>query len=112
MKLTDTQLVTLSAASQREDRAIELAPNLKGGAAHKVVGMQKIQTQGVHHITLVGADRRTSDGSCVMSTQPFPGQGAALPRAWTNTPRVDCHFGLPRCTLSCSSFSFSSRFSP
>jgi hypothetical protein len=38
MKLTDTQLVILSAASQREDYAIELAPNLKGGAAHKVVG--------------------------------------------------------------------------
>jgi hypothetical protein len=38
MKLTDTQLVLLSAASQREDRAIERPANLKGGAAHKVVG--------------------------------------------------------------------------
>ena len=38
MKLTDTQLVILSAASQREDCAIELAPNLKAAAAHKVVG--------------------------------------------------------------------------
>ena len=38
MKLTDTQLVLLSAASQREDGAIVLAPNLKGGAADKVVG--------------------------------------------------------------------------
>ena len=38
MKLTDTQLVILSAASQRGDCAIELAPNLKGGAARKVVG--------------------------------------------------------------------------
>jgi hypothetical protein len=38
MKLTDTQLVILSAASQREDRAVELPANLKGGAAHKVVG--------------------------------------------------------------------------
>ena len=38
MKLTDTQLVMLSAASQREDRAIKLAPNLKDGAAHKAVG--------------------------------------------------------------------------
>src|ERR1700680_1601940 len=37
MKLTDTQLVLLSAASQREDRAVELPANLKGGAAHKVV---------------------------------------------------------------------------
>ena len=33
MKLTDTQLVLLSAASQREDGAVVLAPNLKGGAA-------------------------------------------------------------------------------
>ena len=38
MKLTDTQLIILSAASQREDRAVELPANLKGGAAHKVVG--------------------------------------------------------------------------
>jgi Protein of unknown function (DUF3489) len=36
-KLTDTQLVTLSAASQREDRGIVLPPNLKGGGAHKLV---------------------------------------------------------------------------
>jgi Protein of unknown function (DUF3489) len=36
-KLTDTQLVTLSAASRREDRGIVLPPNLKGGAAQKLV---------------------------------------------------------------------------
>jgi hypothetical protein len=35
--LTDTQLVILSAASQRDDRGVELPPNLKGGAARKVV---------------------------------------------------------------------------
>jgi hypothetical protein len=45
MKLTDSQLVILSAASQREDCAIELAPNLKGGAAHKVVG--KLLSEGL-----------------------------------------------------------------
>ena len=45
MTLTDTQLVLLSAASQREDGGIELAPNLKGGAAHKVVG--KLLNQGL-----------------------------------------------------------------
>jgi hypothetical protein len=38
MKLTDTQLVLLNAASQREDGAVVLAPNLKGSAAGKVVG--------------------------------------------------------------------------
>ena len=45
MKLTDTQLVLLSAASQREDCAIEIAPNLNGGAADKVVG--KLLTEGL-----------------------------------------------------------------
>jgi Protein of unknown function (DUF3489) len=38
MKLTDTQLVLLSAAAQREDSAVEIGPKLKGGAAQKVVG--------------------------------------------------------------------------
>lgn len=37
MKLSDTQLMILSAASQREDHAIVLPPNLKGRAARKVV---------------------------------------------------------------------------
>ena len=44
MTLTDTQLVLLSAASQREDGGIELARNPKGGAAHRVVG--KLLSQG------------------------------------------------------------------
>jgi hypothetical protein len=37
MKLTDTQLVLLSAAAQREDGAVEIGPKLKGGAAQKVL---------------------------------------------------------------------------
>jgi len=36
-KLTDTQLIILSAAAQRDDRGVELPANLKGGAARKVV---------------------------------------------------------------------------
>jgi hypothetical protein len=36
-RLTDTQLVVLSAASQREDRGVELSANVQGGAAGKVV---------------------------------------------------------------------------
>ena len=36
-RLTDTQLVILSAASQRDDRGVELPANLKGEAARKVV---------------------------------------------------------------------------
>jgi Protein of unknown function (DUF3489) len=38
MKLTDTQLVLLAAASQREDRAIDIGSDLKGAALRKVVG--------------------------------------------------------------------------
>src|SRR5437879_5169261 len=45
MKLTDTQLVLLSAASRREDRAIELTRNLKGAASHKVV--RKLLSEGL-----------------------------------------------------------------
>jgi hypothetical protein len=45
MKLTDTQLILLSAASQREDGAIELKPNLKGAALHKVV--HKLLNEGL-----------------------------------------------------------------
>src|SRR6266852_9994877 len=45
MKLTDTQLVLLSAASQREDRGVELGSTLKGGAANKVLG--KLLTEGL-----------------------------------------------------------------
>jgi hypothetical protein len=38
MKLTDTQLVLLSAAAQRQDGALEIGPKLKGNAAQKVLG--------------------------------------------------------------------------
>src|SRR5688572_34723 len=37
MSLTYTQLVLLSAASQREDHLVTLPPNLRGGVARKVV---------------------------------------------------------------------------
>ena len=53
MKLTDTQLVLLSAALQRDDRALERPPNLVGGAAGKVVAkllaeglIEEIQSRG------------------------------------------------------------------
>src|SRR5882762_8702753 len=38
MKLTDTQLVLLSAVAQRQDGAVELGPKLKSSAARKVLG--------------------------------------------------------------------------
>jgi hypothetical protein len=45
VKLTDTQLVLLSAASQRDDRALERPTNLTGGAAGKVIG--RLLTEGL-----------------------------------------------------------------
>ena len=35
IKLTDAQLIVLSAAAQREDRCLVAPKNLKGGAARK-----------------------------------------------------------------------------
>jgi hypothetical protein len=40
MNLTDTQLVIPSAASQREDRGVELSSTLKGAAARKVAALK------------------------------------------------------------------------
>jgi hypothetical protein len=37
MKLTDTQFVLVSAASERDGCAIEIAPNVEGAAAHNLV---------------------------------------------------------------------------
>jgi Protein of unknown function (DUF3489) len=45
VKLTDTQLVLLSAASQRDDRALERPANLTGGAVGKVAA--KLLTEGL-----------------------------------------------------------------
>src|SRR5277367_5599364 len=45
VKLTDTQLRLLSAASQRDDRALERPSSLTGGAAGKVVA--KLLTEGL-----------------------------------------------------------------
>jgi hypothetical protein len=45
VKLTDTQLVLLSAASQRDDRALERPSNLTGGATGKVVA--KLLNEGL-----------------------------------------------------------------
>jgi hypothetical protein len=45
IKLTDTQLVMLSAAARRDDRCLIAAQNLKGGAMHKVAA--KLVTAGL-----------------------------------------------------------------
>ena len=58
MKLTDTQLMLLSAASQREDGGLELLPNLKGGACQKVVG--KLLREGLIE-ELMGEKKKSYD---------------------------------------------------
>jgi hypothetical protein len=45
MSLTDRQLVLLSSARQREDHLVTMPPNLKGGAAKKVI--EKLLTAGL-----------------------------------------------------------------
>jgi hypothetical protein len=64
VKLTDTQLVLLSAASQRDDRALERPSKLTGGAAGKVVAkllaeglVEEIQSRGALPVW-----RRDDDG--------------------------------------------------
>jgi hypothetical protein len=65
VKLTDTQLVLLSAASQRDDRALERPANLTGAPAGKVVA--KLLAEGlVEEIPSRGSLpiwRRDEDGS-------------------------------------------------
>jgi len=64
VKLTDTQLVLLSAASRRDDRALERPSNLVGGAAGKVAArllseglIEEIQSRGILPVW-----RRIEDG--------------------------------------------------
>ena len=65
MKLTDTQLILLSAASQRDDRALERPSNLTGGAAAKVVA--RLLTEGlieeIPSRAALPAWRRDEDGA-------------------------------------------------
>jgi catechol 2,3-dioxygenase-like lactoylglutathione lyase family enzyme len=57
------QLLSFSAMS--DGKPVSTFPDIALGSTHEKgrkagQGMQKIQSQGVHHITLVGADRQTS----------------------------------------------------
>jgi hypothetical protein len=89
MKLTDTELVLLSAASQRDDRAIEIVPNLNGGA-DKAVG--KLLSKGLIEEIQAGVSlpvwRRDDDRGpqALRITEPGlaaigVGEGSVLPQA-------------------------------
>lgn len=47
VRLTDTQLVILSAASQREDRGVEPLANVQGKAAGKVVAKDSMRNNRI-----------------------------------------------------------------
>jgi hypothetical protein len=57
MSLTDTQLLLLSSAGQREDHLVTLPPHLKGGAAKKVIN--KLQSLGLVSEVSVKRDQPT-----------------------------------------------------
>jgi hypothetical protein len=64
MKLTDTQLILLGEASNREDRAVVLPERLKGGAATKVID-KLLKAKLVEEVPAVGplpVWRRDDDG--------------------------------------------------
>ena len=65
MKLSDTQLLILSSASQRTDPAVVLPANLKGSAAKKVVDrllneklLQELRTKDDMPVWRRGDDNR------------------------------------------------------
>ncbi len=93
MKLTDTQLLLLSAASRRDDRALEPPPNLTGGATVKVVA--KLLTEGlVEEIRARGSLpvwRRDDDGPRTLRItkkgQRKPGKSSSTPEKWPTTTK-------------------------
>lgn len=89
MKLTHTQLVLLSAASQRDDRALERPSNLPGGAAGKVIAkllagglIEEIQSRGSLPVWRRDEDggrslRVTREGLRVIGVEDEPDDKAA-----------------------------------
>jgi hypothetical protein len=68
VKLTDTQLILLSAASQRDDRVLERPSNLTGGAAAKVVARLLTESliEEIPSRAALPAWRRDADGAHTM----------------------------------------------
>lgn len=106
MELTHTQIVMLSAASQREDRGIELPPKLKGGAAHKLVGrliseglIEEIHAEGSLPVWRRDDDNRslalriTKRGLKAIQVKDDPADegGAAAKRHRKTAPRQRIH---------------------
>jgi len=111
MKLTDTQLVLLSAAAQREDGGVEIGPSLKGAASRKVIGkllserlIEEIPAHGSVPVWRRDPDegqfalRITEGGLAAIGAEPkagearVPGQGRS---AGTTGVRPEHHAGRP-----------------
>lgn len=107
VKLTDTQLVILSRAAQREDAAAEIPENLIGGAAHRVVA--KLLREGLLlevpsapgmpvwrrdeekgaialRVTPAGLEALGIEASQRPYADPSPAPDAPLPGRSSNTP--------------------------
>ena len=95
MKLTDTQLVLLSAAAQRQDGAVELGSKLKG-ASQKVIG--KLLSE--HMIEEIPAGAPCRFGGAMMNKErsPCASPTTALPRSarWTAPTRTPVSPGRPK----------------
>jgi hypothetical protein len=101
MKLTDTQLVLLSSASQRPDRCAELPANLKGGATQKLVAkllgadlVEEVQAEPEMPIWRRGDDgafalRVTNQGLAAISAEDVLTDGAIAPAAADAAPRAN-----------------------
>jgi len=86
VKLTETQLGLLSAASQRDDRALERPSNLSGGAADKVVAglltaglIEEIHSRG--SLPVWRRDESRADDSGWPRSRQEPRRSTASPHA-------------------------------
>ena len=77
IKLTDTQVVILSAAAQRKDRCLVAPPTLKGGAAQRVAN--KLISSGLVKEVKAKTDdpvwRRDQEFRGVLCAQAHSGRG-------------------------------------
>lgn len=101
MKLTDTQLVLLSSASQRPDGCAELPANLKGGAAQKLVAkllgaglVEEVRAEAEMPVWRKSDDgsfalRITDQGLTAISAENTPTDRAAPPEATDTVPSAN-----------------------
>ena len=79
MKLTDTQRVLLSAASQRQDGAVDVGSKFKGGAVDKVIGRLAEPAPNRGNIGALPVWRRDEDkGALALRITGFPRHPVAI----------------------------------